>query len=181
MYRVMCCDSVFPRWLSTPRQVWQSFQHPTQPALAISHPSPAIISIIIPPRTTNSRSSSTDQNVQTNALPIHGSIFEVVPLARTAATTVLLLLLPVGVVIVLTGDVALGAPLLRALGLRHSLVSSAAIRETKSSMSKRATVEKKQVIGEFCDQNYEGTSSTNIYGTSKRGKENPHPTSPNKV
>ena len=146
MYRVMCCDSVFPRWLSTPRQVWQSFQHPTQPALAISHPSPAITSIIIPPRTTNSRSSSTDQNVQTNALPIHGSIVEVVPLALTAAATVLLLLLPVRVVIVLTGDVALGAPLLRALGLRHRLVSSAAIRETKSSMSKRATVEQEAGI-----------------------------------
>ena len=120
------------------------------------------------------------QNVQTSALPIHGPIVEVVPLALTAATTVLLLLLPVRVVIVLTGDVALGAPLLRALGLRHLLVSSAAIRETKLSMSEGRRSNKRQVFGEYCDQNYEGTSSTIIYGTSKRGKENPHPTLPNK-
>ena len=96
---------------------------------------------------------STDQNVHTSALPIHGSIVEVVPLALTAATAVLLLLLPVGVVIVLTGDVALGAPLLGALGLRHTFFLRAAIRETKSSMSKGRWLNEKQgIFSQLCDQ-----------------------------
>ena len=59
-------------------------------------------------------------------LCVHGAIVEVVPLALATSAAVLLLLLPVGVVIVLARDVALGASLLGTLGLRHLLVSGTA-------------------------------------------------------
>lgn len=64
---------------------------------------------------------------QAAPLCIHGAVVEVVPLALATPAAVLLLLLPVGVVIVLARDVALGASLLGTLGLRHLLVSGTAI------------------------------------------------------